>query len=75
MSENKLINRRNALVTAGVISAGVATQSHAFITSDQIQAKYDSSGAEKTSDAAGMIVIGIAISVLLVGMILKLIRK
>lgn len=75
MSENKLINRRNALVTAGVISAGVATQSHAFITADQVQAKYNDSGAEKTSDAAGMIVIGIAISVLLVGMILKLIRK
>jgi len=75
MSENKLINRRNALATAGVISAGVATQSHAYITADQVQGKYNDSGAEKTSDGAGMIVIGLAIGVLVVNLILKLIRK
>lgn len=75
MSENKLINRRNAFVTAGVISAGVATQSHAVITADQVQAKYDSSGAEKTTDGAGLMVIGISVGVLIVGVVLKLIRR
>lgn len=74
--EQRLINIRNKFIGAGVIGAGVAsTQTHAAITADQVQAKYDSSGAEKTADASGLIAIGVAVSVMVVGMIIKLIRK
>lgn len=73
--ELDLINRRNLLLGAGVISAGVSSTTQAAISAADVQAKYDSSGAEETGDATGLIVIGLAIAAMVIAFIIRIVRK
>jgi hypothetical protein len=41
----------------------------------QLEAKYADSGAEETGDSAGLIIIGLAIAAMIVGFIIRVVRK
>lgn len=74
--ELDLINRRNLMLGAGLITTALGTTStQAAITGAQIQTKYDESGAEETGDSAGLIIIGLAIAAMIIGFIIRVVRK
>lgn len=74
--ELNLINRRNLLIGAGALTAAVgASTTQAAITGAQVTSKYGESGAEETGDATGLIIIGLAIAAMIIGFIIRIVRK
>lgn len=74
--EQGIINRRNALAAMGVIgAAGVGSNAHAVISTTDVTSKYESSGAEDTVDGVGIIMIGLAIGISIIGLIIGLVKK
>lgn len=64
------------MLGAGVITTALgASSTHAAITPAQLEAKYADSGAEETGDSAGLIIIGLAIAAMIVGFIIRVVRK
>jgi len=74
--ELKLINRRNLMIGAGTLAAvSGASTTQAAITGAQVTSKYEASGAEETGDATGLIIIGLAIAAMIIGFIIRVVRK
>ncbi|VXA54278.1 conserved hypothetical protein [Acinetobacter proteolyticus] len=74
--ELDLINRRNLMIGAGVLTTALgASTTQAAITGAQLEGKYQESGAEETGDSAGLIIIGLAIAAMIVGFIIRIVRK
>ncbi|MEX5366038.1 hypothetical protein WCE00_03555 [Acinetobacter haemolyticus] len=73
--ELDLINRRNLMIGAGAIGAGfMASNANAISTAD-VQAAYTASGANETVDGTGIIIIGLVITIVVIGMIIGLVKK
>lgn len=76
LSEQSIVNRRNALAAMGVIgAAGVGSNAHAVISTTDVTSKYESSGAEDTVDGVGMIMISLAIGISIISLIIGLVKK
>ncbi|ENV08274.1 hypothetical protein F966_03337 [Acinetobacter higginsii] len=73
--ENRLINLRNTAIGAGVIGTGlVASNTHAIGMSD-VQKAYTDSGATETVDGTGVIIITLAVTITIIGLIVALVKK
>ncbi|MCU4379971.1 hypothetical protein [Acinetobacter haemolyticus] len=73
--ELDLINRRNLMIGAGAIGAGVMASNANAISTTDVQAAYTASGASETVDGTGIIIIGLVITIVVIGMIIGLVKK
>lgn len=73
--ELDLINRRNLMIGAGAIGAGVMASNANAIELSDIQGAYTASGATDTIDGTGVIIITLVITLAVIGMIIGLVKK
>lgn len=69
---------KTSLLKRGFVGLGsmfAVAASNAAINAADVTEKYTSSGAESTIDAVGIIIIGVAISLTVVGIIIALVKK
>ncbi|SUU20056.1 hypothetical protein [Acinetobacter haemolyticus] len=74
-SEQRLIALRNTAIGAGAIGAGVMASNANAISTADVQAAYTDSGASETIDGTGIIIIGLVITIVVIGMIIGLVKK
>lgn len=75
VQESAILNRRNALVAAGVISGVAGSNANAVIGTSDVTAKYESSGAEDTVDGVGIMVIGLVIAIAVISIVIAVVKK
>ncbi|WPO65991.1 hypothetical protein SDC64_08545 [Acinetobacter haemolyticus] len=73
--EQRLITLRNTAIGAGAIGAGVMASNANAISTTDVQAAYTASGASETVDGTGIIIIGLVITIVVIGMIIGLVKK
>ncbi|NAR54601.1 hypothetical protein GPS59_11425 [Acinetobacter haemolyticus] len=73
--EQRLITLRNTAIGAGAIGAGVMASNANAISTTDVQAAYTASGASETVDGTGIIIIGLVITIAVIGMIIGLVKK
>ncbi|SUU20124.1 hypothetical protein [Acinetobacter haemolyticus] len=73
--EQRFITLRNTAIGAGAIGAGVMASNANAISTTDVQAAYTASGASETVDGTGIIIIGLVITIVVIGMIIGLVKK
>ncbi|ENX05638.1 hypothetical protein [Acinetobacter courvalinii] len=73
--EQRLIGLRNTAMAAGVIGTGLAASNANAIKMADVQTAYTDSGATETVDGTGIIIITLAVTVTIIGLIVALVKK
>ncbi|MDU2409624.1 MAG: hypothetical protein E7D55_15850 [Acinetobacter junii] len=73
--EQRLIGLRNVAVGTGAIGAGLAASNTNAIAVADVQKAYTDSGAKETVDGTGIIIIGLVVTVTIIGLIIALVKK